>query len=517
VRPRSHKGSLLLPIWSGAALASAALICAATLFPFDFEFRAISVREYFHSFRYFPSSFRDVPENIVLFAPFGYCVAALLSRSTTGLGVLILRTSYAAFAVTLLVESLQIFLPTRVSNVSDLLANTLGAVVGGSAFRFFLARAFWKQQFAHGLPARVAIAIAIFFFCVATLFLVFLNWGMHPRKWDPSYKLACGNELTGDRPWQGSLWDVLVLDEAVRPFEASQIIAGTVPLSLTNAVLASYSLDGAAPFLDSAKKSPALVPAAQHPSIGNDHVELGGGIWLLSKAGMAAVSSRVNLTKEFTVAFTVAISDPAQSGPARIVTVSETTDRRNFTIGQEGSDLVLRWRSPLQGENGSSAQARFHAVFEDSRVQRLVLTLSRADVCLYRLNERALCLPMTAALGLSALIYEDETHSMYAGPVDGIFVGVGIFDALLGAITSLPIGLALGCIRGLGNRGLIFRVVVPAAFGMAVLQQVLIAYFAGTKFSAWTVMVNFCLVTVSCLGIFWLRHVLEARRFAENV
>jgi hypothetical protein len=52
---------------------------------------------------------------------------------------------------------------------------------------------------------------------------------------------------------------------------------------------------------------------------------------------------------------------------------------------------------------------------------------------------------------------------------------------------------------------------------MAVLQQVLIAYFAGTKFSAWTVMVNFCLVTVSSLGIFLLRHVFEARRFAENV
>jgi glycopeptide antibiotics resistance protein len=499
---------LLLVLWA-ATLGSVALISAATLFPFDFDFRRVSLWEYFQSFRYFPSSFRDVPENLLLFFPAGYCIAALLSRSTAGLSHLLFRTGCAAFFVTLLVETLQLFLPSRVSNVSDLLANTCGAVLGANGFWILRSRRYCMEQFAQGFPVRIGVVIVVVTFLMGTLLLAFLNWGMHPREWDPSYKLACGNELTGDRPWRGSLADILIMDEAVEPFQASQIIAGNVPISLSNAVVAAYALKGPVPLSDSAGRSPALFPVSRPFLQGDDYTNLDSGSWLSSKTGMAEVSARVNRAKEFTIAFTVATTAVAQSGPGRIITISENTDRRNITVGQEGSDLVLRWRSPLQGANGSSAQARFHDVFEKFGSQRLVLTLNSAAARLYRPNKRVLCLPIKASLGLSAFIYEDQTHSTYAA-ADGITSAFGMYDILLGAFIALPTGFALGDLRAIERRQL-FQLIVPVAIGMAVLQQVVVTYLARAPFSFSMSVIYFCFLSLGSVGAFFLRNVVQMK------
>jgi len=62
--------------------------------------------------------------NIALFIPFGLLLALGWSRlKTWHLAVLGLVTSGA-------IEFVQLFLPTRFSTVSDLVANTAGAVVG---------------------------------------------------------------------------------------------------------------------------------------------------------------------------------------------------------------------------------------------------------------------------------------------------------------------------------------------------------------------------------------------------
>ena len=42
----------------------------------------------------------------------------------------------------------------------------------------------------------------------------------------------------------------------------------------------------------------------------------------------------------------------AQTGPARIVSLSADTGAQNFTLGQEGSDIEFRLRTPVSGRNG---------------------------------------------------------------------------------------------------------------------------------------------------------------------
>ena len=66
----------------------------------------------------------EVALNVLMMVPFGLLGAFLFDRwsvrfwAATGLGA------------TLLIEGVQLFLPTRMAEVSDVLANTTGAVVG---------------------------------------------------------------------------------------------------------------------------------------------------------------------------------------------------------------------------------------------------------------------------------------------------------------------------------------------------------------------------------------------------
>ena len=73
----------------------------------------------------------DVIMNLTGFAPFGYLLAALLM---TGLNIrrrrAVVMTVLAGFLLSLFIELVQIWIPTRSSQLSDLVLNTLGAWVG---------------------------------------------------------------------------------------------------------------------------------------------------------------------------------------------------------------------------------------------------------------------------------------------------------------------------------------------------------------------------------------------------
>lgn len=59
-------------------------------------------------------------------------------------------------------------------------------------------------------------------------------------------------------------------------------------------------------------------------------------------------------SQRVTVAAEVRSGTNQQEGPARIVTFSEGISRRNATLGQQGRALLLRLRTPIAGDNGTS-------------------------------------------------------------------------------------------------------------------------------------------------------------------
>ncbi len=78
----------------------------------------------------------DVIVNIIGFIPLGFWVALLL-RQRTRLSPIVLHTSvpFIGLALSLFIELTQIYLPMRYSQMSDVVSNTLGTVIGLVLFR----------------------------------------------------------------------------------------------------------------------------------------------------------------------------------------------------------------------------------------------------------------------------------------------------------------------------------------------------------------------------------------------
>jgi hypothetical protein len=135
--PGEGRGSTLL------TCASLGLIVLVTLWPFDFSFRETLLR----SGRpillagWGQSSASDVLLNAVLFMPFGFGLARVLTwrRRLTGLMSLAMVFG-VCFAVSCTIEVLQQFTPSRYPALRDVLANSFGGVLGWSVFQSHVRR-----------------------------------------------------------------------------------------------------------------------------------------------------------------------------------------------------------------------------------------------------------------------------------------------------------------------------------------------------------------------------------------
>lgn len=80
--------------------------------------------------------FEDIVVNIFGFVPFGFTLRSALSARSRGRRANVL-TIGAGLILSLTIESLQVFLPTRDSDLTDVLTNTLGTCVGVALYRWW--------------------------------------------------------------------------------------------------------------------------------------------------------------------------------------------------------------------------------------------------------------------------------------------------------------------------------------------------------------------------------------------
>jgi VanZ family protein len=85
-----------------------------------------------------PGYWCDIGINIIGFVPFGFCIFIYFSlfRSVRYAGMV---TVFLGLFTSLTIELLQVFLPTRSSDMTDLIANTLGTTIGVIISRSFVA------------------------------------------------------------------------------------------------------------------------------------------------------------------------------------------------------------------------------------------------------------------------------------------------------------------------------------------------------------------------------------------
>lgn len=78
-----------------------------------------------------------------------------------------------------------------------------------------------------------------------------------------------------------------------------------------------------------------------------------------------------------------------QKGPARILTYSKSPFERNFTLGQEGRDIVLRLRTPETGANGNNPELTLYTM-TSTELLHLIFTCGHNGLNTYANGELVL-------------------------------------------------------------------------------------------------------------------------------
>ena len=81
---------------------------------------------------------------------------------------------------------------------------------------------------------------------------------------------------------------------------------------------------------------------------------------------------------EFTLLIRFATKGHEQRGPARIISLSEGSQSRNLTLGQQGEGLILRIRTTATNLNGTNPEVDLGDL-EEEEMTTVVLTFSEAN------------------------------------------------------------------------------------------------------------------------------------------
>ncbi|BDA70066.1 hypothetical protein CAL7716_042320 [Calothrix sp. PCC 7716] len=299
-------------------------------------------------------------------------------------------------------------------------------------------------------------------------FLISILWQSttNLNNWSLNHPLLLGNENTGDRPWNGYIAKIQIADRAFSQSQVSQLLDNKSNLDTTQKHwLADYKLTNNNIFQDITGQTPELLPQESLSNIKDVKDEKGvilsPGHWFKTQTPPTLLNKRIRKTSELTVFTTVATSNTNQTGPARIISLSRNPLNRNFTLGQQKTNLSLRIRTSITGENGAHIELNVSSIFTDTNFHNIIITYSKATVHVY-IDQ----LKNSYSFNLLELIPREQKIVYYG-------------------LTFIPLGIYLGFLSILIKKRytfnrllLLFAIILPSL----ILEIVLVMY-SGKSFS----------------------------------
>ena len=443
-----------------ALILSFVAILLATLFPFEF-LSPIQPESFSTFFQLRP----DTPDpivldtflNVLLFIPFGYLLTLLLSsrvRKHT-----IVWAVLCGLFLSLSIELLQLFLADRFSTILDLTTNTTGTLIGALVYLTFQDKLlkpvadlvlFLKHRMSYKVVSFMAVTYIVLFFFISA----WLRTSLMPAQWDATYPLLVGNETTGTKPWQGKVNEFRIYNKALS--------AGEIQAHLNESSEASQKMANLVCEFDFAEPAYAdkvgyLANFISVESIGGEGIL--PQLWL-QNLNAAALAHAINETQQFTLDITFAPDvlrqlpedrmNGLRPGPARILSYSEGAMSRNFTLGQEGHDLVFRIRTPMTGLNGQSPEFFVHYFFSALTPQRLFLSYDGAQFSVFDNRGNTLYQkPLSAGARFFSFWIPLSSDDLVGYKILydlALFVPLGLFIALVLKTGRLKLGVALALV-----------------------------------------------------------------------
>ena len=441
----NHYSQLKNSVFLILVIFSILAVVVATLYPFNFSLPDnISKRELVNSFDN-NSFFNDQVNNVLLFLPLGFGLTGLLQRRKANLILQIVAVIIASAALSSSVELLQILVPSRTPTPADIFNNSFGGFLGLICFYIWNSKGFKAilQGIEDSKASNSISKITLFFtgYIILT-FLLTIPWQATTNLsgWNPSFPLIIGNEKTADRGWEGYISELNITNKALSRNQVKQVFSQSNNFpNIGDSLIASYEFTGKAPYKDKAGKQPDLLWQGESATENQNQVFISPNRWLQTATPVESLSENISKTSEFTISTTLTTTNTEQNGPARIISLSNDVFRRNFTLAQQGSDLVFRVRTPLTGANASDVKLEVPGVFKDAKPHQIVINYSKSSLIIYVDN-----IANIHTLNLLDLIPKEKRFFYYG-------------------LTFIPLGLCLALLTTLARRKINFyRLMLPA-------------------------------------------------------
>lgn len=433
------------------AIGAVVLVLWTTLYPFNFALdQNLFGWDADHTFdtRLIKSdSLTDLPRNVLLFLPIGFGIGAWAYACRFGVARALIVVLVTGIGLSVAVELIQLSLPSRASEVSDIVANAAGAALGYLCFRlmrhrFYHCVAAWHTTLKRHLSYRTLfVALAAYIFLLA-----FTAYQLQGRTqlvgWDLDLPLIIGNERTGDRAWHGSVQELHILNKAILKEEIDRVFRGQNLSDLPrDFVVTSYCLICEKGRIDRTGTLPNLVVKGSNPvdSALSNPGTTNAIRWFETDGSAAALTKSLLHTSEFSVILSLITVDAVQTGPARILSISGDPFVRNFTVAQENVDLVIRLRTPLSGENGNKPEIRIPHVFDKPGERHLAITYRSSRLTVY-MDDVQHVYTVELAPQIATLRYLMPNEPWY---VPGHPVNLALYKAIYYTLVGLPVAILL--------------------------------------------------------------------------
>jgi hypothetical protein len=190
------------------------------------------------------------------------------------------------------------------------------------------------------------------------------------------------------------------------------------------------------------------------------------------------IARRLQESNAFSLRIVCATDGPSQHGPARIVSNSPGPGVRNFTLGQEGRNMVFRFRTPHNGPNGSRPEFVVSDVFGDNQRREILITYDGATLlAAVRHSDRLYRADLTpgSSLALKITSLDIRAHELR------------LLTMMYLAVLFLPLAVLLNLFRLTRRERLMWGLACVAA--VAILLDATLTVVSGRPFDSGGVMV----------------------------
>ena len=404
----SHQDALMHRWAIKIAIYSLLLILILTLFPFDFSANQYS------SFTTIADNFShrftsaDVIINILLFMPLGFgLMGCLYQRSQTQFQEAVSFTVVllSCLILSLAIEILQLFSPSRYPSFADVVSNSLGGLLGLFSFLQWRYELFyWTITQRPQTRSHVSFRVGVITFLGYAIFIFFISSHLQTTasigNWSLFVPLLLGNDQTGQHPWQGFVTDVAIADRSLTESDVERVLTTkNLATVAQDSVVASYKLTHEKEkYWDRSGHSPHLIWQGELAKVeerqitgrnikerddNNRTVLLSSKRWLVTEGDAIDALDRIRRAAQFTLSITLAPENVEQTGPARILTLSADRGSQNLTLGQEKSSLVIWLRTLRAKDQRVQPELVFPGIFKDVQMHHLIITYDGSVVRCY--------------------------------------------------------------------------------------------------------------------------------------